>query len=112
MFDFKAQAGACRFMVRNDSTGNEQYNDLDDFSLKYVGAAKPAPAALPAALDIRMSEGTLLSLEYDGTKDVHSFKAGGKSYRGVINRLNCPYLAGDGELNVLPPDSGLMLIFR
>lgn len=86
------------------------YNCIDDISVRYLSGWDGEPFAMPKDVKIAVDAGARLQLDFSGTNTVRTFRANGKSYRGVVSRENCPEIDGPGSLYA--EGEGWVIMFR
>lgn len=104
------ESGAYRLVFRNLWENSNAYTCLDDVSLRYVGEDGEGEVSLPSDLKINLGADVRLRLDFAATNTVKGFKANGVSYRGLVNKDNCPAVEGEGSLFAEP--DGMILLFR
>ena len=87
-----------------DSTNEDCSSIIDGVSLEQVTETFAATPNMPKDLNIKVSDGALLSLDFSGTQTVRRLVLGGVPYSGLVTEATAPeHLAGRGALLVEPP---------
>ena len=87
-----------------DSTNEDCSSIIDGVSLEQVTETFAATPNMPKDLNIKVSDGALLSLDFSGTQTVRRLVLGGVPYSGLVTEATDPeHLAGRGALLVEPP---------
>lgn len=108
-FDFRVEkAGDYTLLLHG--LQSYTYYALDDLSIRYLGEPETRAFELPEDLKIKVAAGARLQLDFSGTNTVKTFRANGKSYRGVVSRENCPEIDGPGAL--FSKGEGLMIMVQ
>lgn len=98
--------------VASAGQGADRESHLDGLSLRKVNGTVDDVPETPARLNLSVSEGARLVLDFPGVKQVRSLRLGGmKVPAGIVSANDYPeYLGGIGCLEVVP--GGLLLLVR